>query len=406
MPGMAHGAGCAYIASGACLTTSVVSPSGAAATVRERVRDAISSKRSVRIIGGGTWQDANRPVRAAAKLELIAHSGVVEYEPGDLTITVRAGTTLDEIARVTEANGQWLTLDPFGDPARATIGATIATASYGPLAHHFGTPRDLTLGVEFVSGAGDIVRGGGRVVKNVAGFDLTRLLTGSWGSVGVLTEATLRLRALPAEQATLAIALGTSDRGVEQMRSALRLLPFVPLAAQLLDLSLARALALGDRGPVLLVRLGGNEEAVRAQREQLLRVGETREVDSRAWRELRVAEADDAAVARLSRLPSMFASTWRDALQLAERWPGATVHGDPGRGVVRVVLPRTGTTSDSSLRMVLDVPFDGTRLYERLPATFWPLLAASAMHGRIDTGIKAAFDPHHILNPGIFGELT
>src|SRR5205807_1279887 len=157
-----------------------------------------------------------------------------------------------------------------GDPERATVGATLATASYGPLAHHFGTPRDITLGVEFVTGAGDTVRGGGRVVKNVAGFDLTRLATGSWGTIGVLTEATLRLRALPAVDATLVIDLGPTEWDVERTRFELRRLPFVPLAAQLLDGNLARALALGARGPVFLVRLGGNEEAVAAQREQLL----------------------------------------------------------------------------------------------------------------------------------------
>lgn len=379
-------------------------PSVGAAEIRDRVRDAASSKRGLRISGGGSWLDANRPVRAAAKLEIGAHSGVLEYEPGDLTITVRTGTTLDEVARVTEPNGQWLTLDPYGDPGRATIGATIATASYGPLAHHFGTPRDITLGVEFVTGAGDTVRGGGRVVKNVAGFDLTRLATGSWGTIGVLTEATLRLRALPAVEATLAIDVGTTELGVERIRE-LRRLPFVPLAAQLLDVNMARALSLDARGTVIVVRLGGNEEAVAAQREQLRGVGESREVSARVWRDLRTAEPAEAAVLRLSGLPSLFTGTWLRALRLTERWPCATCHGDPGRGVVRVVFPRVEGMTDADLRAVLDTPFEGTRLYERLPATLWRDLAPSAIRGGIEAGIKAAFDPEGILNPGIFGEL-
>ncbi|PYP65762.1 MAG: hypothetical protein DMD26_09925, partial [Gemmatimonadetes bacterium] len=154
------------------------------AEVREQVRDAAARERRLRIAGGETWLDANRPVRAGATLVMRSLSGIVEYEPGDLTLTARAGTTMDEIARATSAHGQWLALDPFGDPARATLGATIATASSGPLARAFGAPRDVTLGVEFVTGRGDVARGGGRVVKNVAGFDLTRLLTGSWGSLG------------------------------------------------------------------------------------------------------------------------------------------------------------------------------------------------------------------------------
>src|SRR5205085_6386596 len=107
--------------------------------------------------GGGSWLDANRPVRANEALDVREHKGIVEYEPGDLTLTARAGTTLDEIALATGANGQWLALDPYGDPSRATLGATIATASYGPLAHAFGSPRDMTLGVELVSGTGDLV---------------------------------------------------------------------------------------------------------------------------------------------------------------------------------------------------------------------------------------------------------
>jgi glycolate oxidase FAD binding subunit len=387
-------------------SASIFAPSVGAAETRERIRDAVSSKCSLRITGGGTWLDANRPVQALAKLEMGAHSGVVEYEPGDLTITVRAGTTLDEIARVTTANGQWLTLDPYGDPERATIGATIATASYGPLAHHFGTPRDITLGVEFVTGAGDTVRGGGRVVKNVAGFDLTRLVTGCWGTIGVLTEATLRLRALPAADATMAMDLGPTEREVEHVRVELRRLPFVPLAAQLLDVGMAQSLSLGSRGPKFLVRLGGNEEAVAAQRQQLRDLGDAQEVDTRIWHHLRTAEPAGATVMRLSRLPSLFAATWRDALRLIAPWPGASCHGDPGRGVVRVLLPRVEDNTEAELRAVLDVPFDGARLYERLPAALWPYLAPSAMHGRIDVGIKAAFDPQRILNPGIFGELT
>src|SRR5439155_9619738 len=102
--------------------------------------------------------------------------GIVEYVPGDLTLTARAGTTLAEIRDATAAEQQWLALDPHGSDD-GTIGATVATASAGPLATAFGTPRDLVLGVEFLTGGGALARGGGRVVKNVAGFDLVRLLT-------------------------------------------------------------------------------------------------------------------------------------------------------------------------------------------------------------------------------------
>ena len=198
--------------------TALASP----ADLRDAVREAIARRRTVRVVSGGSWLDANRPVRADTTLEAGGYEGIVEYEPGDLTLTARAGTTLDEITRATAANGQWLALDPLGDPSRATLGATIATGSYGALAHHFGTPRDMTLGVQFVSGMGDMVRGGGRVVKNVAGFDLTRLVTGSWGTLGVLTEVTVRLRALPAVEATLLIEVAATTAELERARATLR----------------------------------------------------------------------------------------------------------------------------------------------------------------------------------------
>jgi glycolate oxidase FAD binding subunit len=402
---MAHGTGGAPCARGECVTAT--SGIGVTATstaeVRDRVREAIAHQLPLRIVGGGSWLDANRPVRAGSMVVASGAAGIVEYEPGDLTITVRAGTTLAEIAHATAAHRQWLTLDPYGDHSRATIGATIATASFGPLAHHFGTPRDLTLGVEFVAGTGDIVRGGGRVVKNVAGFDLTRLLTGSWGSLGIITEATLRLRAIPAVQPTIAIELASAADKIEQARTKLHVLPFLPLAAELVDATLARAISVGD-GSVLLVRLGGNEEAVRAQRDQLAGVGVAQDTDAEVWRRLREAEPTRAAVLRLSRLPSRFAMTWRDAQQLVAKWPGGYCHGTIGRGIVRVVLPLGAAADDRSLHEVLDVPLDGQRIYERLPSDLWNTLAPSAIHNRLERDIKAAFDPQNVLNPGILGE--
>src|SRR5689334_19753034 len=135
------------------------------AEVQGLVREAIARRSPVRIISRGTWLQAGRPVRHAESIVLDGLSGIVDYTPGDLTLTARAGTTLAEIDEVTRAHGQWLTLDPFGSES-ATLGATIATGSYGPLAHHFGAPRDVVLGAEFVTGTGALVRGGGRVVKN------------------------------------------------------------------------------------------------------------------------------------------------------------------------------------------------------------------------------------------------
>lgn len=158
------------------------------------VRLAASDGIRLRVIGGGGWLDAGSPVVADRGVALGHDTGVVAYVPGDLTVTVRAGTTLGEIDAVLSEHGQWLALDPAGAPA-ATIGAVVATDSSGPAAALYGTARDQVLGMTVVTGAGEIVRPGGRVVKNVAGFDVTRLMIGAWGTLGVVTEITLRVRA-------------------------------------------------------------------------------------------------------------------------------------------------------------------------------------------------------------------
>lgn len=175
----------------------------------EVVRAAAAAGDGLRLIGAGSWLDAGHPVTASIQLCLSADTGIVEYTPGDLTITVRAGTTLGQIQAVLEANHQWLPLDPLGG-WDGTIGATIATCSFGPAAAIFGTPRDQVLGLTVVTGLGDVIRPGGRVVKNVAGFDLTRLMIGAWGTLGVITEATLRVR-----------SRGMSAGSMEHMRRAM-----------------------------------------------------------------------------------------------------------------------------------------------------------------------------------------
>ena len=157
------------------------------------IRDAASSQTALRIVGRGTWLDAGDPVAADRDISLADDAAIVAYAPDDLTVTARAGTTLRDLALALARRDQWIALDPDGGQD-ITIGATVATCSYGPAASQYGTARDQVLGMTVVLGTGDIVRPGGRVVKNVAGFDLTRLMIGAWGTLGVITEITLRVR--------------------------------------------------------------------------------------------------------------------------------------------------------------------------------------------------------------------
>jgi len=161
--------------------------------IAEAVRDAAAGHTPLRIVGRGTWLDAGSPVSATERLTLSDDSGIVAYVPDDLTVTARAGTTLREMGERLGAHNQWIALDPEGAPD-VTLGATVATCSFGPAAALYGTARDQVLGMTVVLGTGEVIHIGGHVVKNVAGFDLTRLMIGAWGTLGVITEVTLRVR--------------------------------------------------------------------------------------------------------------------------------------------------------------------------------------------------------------------
>lgn len=361
----------------------------------------------VRISGRATWLDAGRPVLADKSLSLREDSGVVSYVPGDLTITVRAGTPLAEIERVTREHGQWLPLDPYGSPD-GTIGATIATASAGPLASSFGSPRDLLLGLEFVNGRGEAVRGGGKVVKNVAGFDLSRLLTGSWGTLGVITEATFRLYALPDVDRTLVIALEGSEKEMASLVRAIVTSPLSPYAIQLLNASAARALGLGEH-PVCLIRFGGNEPVVRSQINALSRVARPEEVESAVWTRLRELDGDAHTMIRIASLPQRFLAA--SARILGDDVPGIYTCIDPRRGVLRIVVGAERDNGDDGAAAIdasADFRRDGADssevIFEKLPPEVWRTVSPTVVQDALSQGIKRAYDPHNILNPGILGD--
>lgn len=374
---------------------------GDEAAVRDALRSAIADRTPVRIRGGGTWLDAGRPVRARAMLDVSAMRGIVEYVPGDLTLTARAGTTLAEIADATGTHRQWLALDAPAAPA-ATLGATLATASCGPLAASIGLPRDVTLGIAFVAGDGRLVRGGGRVVKNVAGFDLVRLTTGAWGTTGVIVEATVRLRARPDADLTLRLPLPDEPPALAALLTRIRAAAVEPLAAELVSDALAEAIGCGP-GDALLVRLGGNAASVHAQRSALAHIGPVRDVAAATWDALRHAEPSSPVVFHLSARPTALPELW-SAARLLVRSTGGATHATLERGVVRGWLD---AAADEDLARRLEAALgatDGTRLFERLPAPWWSRFTAPPASDRLSSGIRRAFDPHHLLNRGIFGE--
>jgi glycolate oxidase FAD binding subunit len=374
-----------------------------AGSIQETILDSLKEKTPLRIAGRSTWIDAGRSVEAARILSTATNRGVVDYVPGDLTITVRGGTTLREIDEATRAEGQWFPLDPFGS-SEGTIAATIATGSFGSLATGFGRARDLVLGVEFITGEGKLVRGGGRVVKNVAGYDLVRLITGSWGTLGVITEATLRLYALPRE--TLSLSLGIPDgAGALKNRIASVLnAPGSPFAVEVVNATAAERIGLAPE-PQLMVRLGGNSAAVTAQRAAISQLGGARVLKAETWDRLRVIEdgfPSPPVVLRISSLPATIAETWIAIRSALREIPEAMMHATPSLGIVRCVLPASAPLD------VLEHLSSLSRsvIHERLSAAMWSSLSPSVVSDRLSQGIKRAFDPSNILNPGILGPLT
>ena len=383
----------------------VASLPDSAEALAARVREARASRTALRIAGARQWLDAGRPCRVADELSLAALRGVIEYERGDFTITVRAATPLAEIDAVTAREGQWLALQPFGS-AEGTIGATIATASWGPLASAYGTPRDQLLGCEVVTGVGEVVRAGGRVVKNVAGFDLSRLMTGAWGTLGAITEVTVRLRARPEVDRTLAIvAEGGADAFCSAAWRWLRGSPYAPLAAELCSAALASRLGLEGR-TLLLVRLGGNEKFVRAAEQSVAALGTTVDVSAEVWTRLRTLEPAASAVMRLGTLPSELGTVWSAASRVVERAGGWT-HATLERGVVRGVVPLgDGESQHEHIRGIIEqLHAPGSRVAERLPAPLWDSMAAPAGN-RLSSAVRRTFDPDGVLNPGILAPLS
>jgi glycolate oxidase FAD binding subunit len=371
------------------------------------IQESIASRAPLRINGRSNWLSSGRPVKAKKTLSLHDDSGVVGYVPGDLTLVVRAGTTLADIESVTAEHDQWLPLDPFGTND-GTIGATMATASAGPLATSFGLPRDLLLGLEFVSGRGEVVRGGGKVVKNVAGFDLSRLLTGSWGTLGVITEVSLRLYARPRVDRTFVVTLGPEAKANAAVIRAISVSPLAPFSLELVNGAAANELALGDR-PVCIVRFGGNSAVVQSQHRALSQIARAEEVDQSIWTKFRALDREADSVIRISSLPTRFLGT--AAGILADSPPGVIISINPRRGVMRLAtMPTKDSSSTDSVEsgMPIDVPENGkdsdtVLIFEKLPDEVWPVVSPGVVADSLSRGVKTVFDPHNILNPGILG---
>jgi glycolate oxidase FAD binding subunit len=338
-------------------------------TLCERVRDAAERKAALRIRGGGT-KDFYGGALDGEPLEMAPFTGVVAYEPKELVLTVRAGTPLAEVERVLDAERQMLPFEPPHFGAGATIGGAVAAGLSGPRRPYAGAVRDFVLGARIVNGKGENLSFGGRVIKNVAGYDVSRLMAGALGTLGVLTEISFKVLPRPAAEETLAFEM---DEG-EAIRQANM------WAGQPLPVS-----ATSWHEGVLRVRLSGAEPAVAAAR---ARLGGSASGDASYWSGLREQEM---AFFRAQ-------SLWRVSVpQTCEPLDVGTAPLVEWGGGVRWIA---GEQDALALRSTVERAGGHATLFrarDKSVGAFHPLKPAIL---KIHKRLKAAFDPAGILNPG------
>ncbi len=378
--------------------------------VEEIVRAARTKSEPLEIAGGGTKRDLGRPVQAAATLSLGGLTGIVLYEPSELVIAAKAGTPLAEIETTLREKGQRLPFDPprlhrlyGGDPRRSSIGAVVACNLSGPRRVHAGAARDSLIGVRFVNGRGESVKSGGRVMKNVTGLDLVKLMSGAVGTLGVLTEVTFKVLPAPETEATLVFE-GLDDRravaclsaglcspwevtgaahlpadGGTTARTLLRIEGF---ESQMAYRGAALADALGDYGGASV--LTGADSAARwaaVGELEPLGLGETDAV----WRiSTRPDAAPGVAAAIRASTPARLYYDWGGGLV----WLAVPAEGDAGAAAIRAALVSAGGHA-TLMRAPAEI--------RAAVAVFEPL---SEPVMALTRKLKEIFDPDRVLNPG------
>lgn len=336
-------------------------------------------------VGMGSAPHPVPPSRPFVVLSTRLLSGLDVYEPADLTLTVGAGTTLGELEEVLEEHGQWVSLDPPGGGAR-TVGAAVATGAAGPLWAMYGAPRDNVLGLTVVTGDGRTLRLGGRVMKNVAGFDLVRLMVGSRGTLGVVVSASLRV--FPRPEADRALVLQDGELGA-LVATARRVAtaPVLPASASLVS-----------GPPRLVVRLHGAADSVEA---------DGRTLEDHTGASFRVSDAEEARAAvdagrdggmgtvtlRIAGLPACLG----EMLGVLEtELDGAGVAADVLAGRIRVGVEELSPEALGSLRARMEEVGGSVRVEacgEELAGEVGVTGRRDAALAELARGLKGVFDP-------------
>lgn len=372
--------------------------------VLEILADCAAKARPIEVMGGGTKRGVGRVEGAVLTLSIKALDSVLDYQPEELVLTARPGAGLADLERLVTSENQMLPFEPpslvklLGAKGEPTLGGVLAANLSGPRRVRAGAARDHLLGFSAVSGRGEVFKAGGKVVKNVTGYDLSKLMAGSWGTLAVLTEVTIKVLPRAKTEASL-LVFGLDDRRAIQAMSRALNAPVEVSGAAHLPLAVAARPPLAAQMPVTVLRLEGFEASVAARVESLAEAlrefGRVDRLDAEHsrefWAQVREVEAFQADPRPLWRVSVPPAAGWRIGEALSD------VVYDWGGGLVWAL-----SDDASAVRRAARSAGGHATLYRgQAEATaFEPLDGALAA---LTARVKAAFDPQGILNPGRTG---
>lgn len=361
-----------------------------------------ASQKNQRVIpaGAATWLLPNaNPNKDKLIISTRDMNKVIAYEPADLTAIVQAGVTLQQFNKLAAEHGQFIPLDPFGSN-KSTLGAIVSTASYGPLRCTYGTPRDWLIGIRVVHADGKISKAGGNVVKNVAGYDLCKMYTGSFGSLAVIAEMSFKLRALPSSEKTLIFFSGNVHRLCDISNKIFEsdLLPSACEMnySQFTDSTIQLALRFMDETETVNAQVSNAVSIAVGFNHTILNKTESKKY----WREYLKNEAHNNfnTELRLTCLPSELSKTIDDLIQTI---PDAEWRAHAANGVVRAFVKDTDSNTIAKLRLTIENR-GGQLIIHSAPNDIVEKLSvwgniADAGANRLMAEIKKKFDPQSIL---------
>ena len=386
--------------------------------VEDAVCFALSNGKALEIVGAGTKRAIGRPSQTDLTLDLSGLTGVTLYEPEELVLSARAGTPLSEIEALVEKHGQELAFEPMdygpllgGKAGAGSIGGALSANLSGPRRLKAGAARDHFLGVSAVTGRGESIKSGGRVVKNVTGYDLCKLLAGSWGTLAAMTDVTLKT--LPRAETEASLVVGGLDdaQAAQAMAAAMGSPCDVSGAAHLPDHIAARFDGLPARGAATCLRVEGFAPSVAHRKQALAAVLEPfgpaavlDENDSRAlWRSVRDAKPFTAGEAWARPLWRVSAAPNRGHEIAGLISPAAQMFYDWGGGLIWIAMPGQDEPDAAAIRRAV-AAVGGHATLIRAPV---PVRAAAEVFPPQEAGlaaltkrVKDSFDPKGALNPG------